>query len=187
MPKISAVLSNRVYDQFMAWLEEYDGGNYGTIVEAAVIKFAEVPDAERRRLVKRVATEKLARGRSGWIGLFWDAYAEEFGESNFDPGNQRAPYAVRSYEYFDCIMLVHPGELESDHRDFDIHVTESPPTVSGVETLTRRFRFTSDDSPYAAASEVAAWVREQHPRAVELRAERQALINGLRPSKGHAV
>ena len=173
MPKISATLSKSVHDDFDTWVRTYEGGNMATVTEAALIKFRDVPDAERRRLVKQVFAGKQARGRSGWIGLFWDAYADEFGERNFDPENNRYLMALRQYANFDCIMLQLPKEVENDPRGFEIHVAESAPTVGGIEHLTRRFHFDMDDSPYVAAAEIATWVRGQQQHAAELREQRK--------------
>lgn len=173
MPKISATLSKGVHDDFEKWVRTYEGGNMATVTEAALIKFREVPDAERRRLVKMIFASKQARGRRGWMGLFWDAYADEFGERNFDPENDRYLLTLRQYAHFDCIMLQLPKEVDDDPRGFEIHVAESPPTVAGVEHLTRRFHFDIDESPFTAAATVAQWVRDQQPLASELRAKRK--------------
>jgi hypothetical protein len=169
MPKTSIALSNLVYADLQSWVNSY-GGNHGTVCEAALMRFRDVADSERRQLVKRIAASKQARGRTGWIGLFWDAYAEEFGKANFDPANERYLMSLRKYAGFDCIMLQLPHEVEGDPRGFEIHVTESPPSVAGMEHITHRFRFTLDDSPFSAAAAVAAC-------ATQLRAERERVTN----------
>lgn len=183
MPKTSIALSNLVYADLQSWVHLY-GGNHGTVCEAALMKFRDVADDERRRLVKRVAASKLARGRTGWIGLFWDAYAEEFGYTNFDPANDRNLMSLRRYQDFDCIMLQLPHEVELDQRGFEVHVTESPPSIAGIEHITHRFRFALDDSPFSAASKVASWVHEQQGRAAELRALRDRVMNPPQESAG---
>lgn len=173
MAKITVSLSTPAYERLGSWVRDHNS-NPSVVTEAALLRFADLSDRERNRAIQHLMATKKATDRTGWMRLFWDGYAEEFGTVNFDRDGSQFT-VLRQYDGFDTIWLQLPPAPEHDKTAI-LHVQESPPVVAGVETITQRFAYTIDYSPFTAAAEVAAWVRKQQPRAEALRAERRRLV-----------
>lgn len=131
--------------------------NPSLVLEASLLRFAALPEAEQLRDIGHLHQARKATTRDGWMRVFWEAVAEEFDSNDFELTGQGNPVAPRSHHGFDMVFLY--DERNPISGPIYVHVFQSPPPVDN-RALMQNWTFTKDDPVYGAARKVANWIRE---------------------------
>jgi hypothetical protein len=152
--KLSISISSGAADKLQALVASRNS-NPSLVLEASLLRFAELPGHEQERDIRRLHQSRKATSRDGWMHVFWQAIAEEFDAEDFDRTGYDNPMAPRSHHGFDMVYLY--DERNPTSGPIYVHVFESR-AING-RALMHNWDFNVDDSVYSAAREVANWVR----------------------------
>jgi hypothetical protein len=130
--------------------------NASVVLEASLLHFAGLASAEQAREVRHLQQARRAGTRDGWMRVFWEALAEEFGLEDFDWTGQGNVLAPRRHGGFSVVFLYDPENPTSG--PIYVHAFQSPP-VAG-RALIRDWTYSADAPVFSAAHEVAMWIRE---------------------------
>jgi hypothetical protein len=131
------------------------------VVDVALVSFANLPEAERQRYLRRHSAGKRATTRSGWMAAFWDLLAEEFHEVDFAHGNVDRCMVDRTRGGFGLVFLNQNAYLpDSEDDGFIVHLFERPPIHDGGTFASQNFRFDRPTPVYQAVTKMASWIRE---------------------------
>jgi hypothetical protein len=132
--------------------------NPSVVLEAALLRFAELSAAEQAREIRHLERARRAATRDGWMHVFWEALAEEFGARDFDLTGEGNPMTLRQHLGFTVVFLLDMQKPTSG--PIYVHAFRSP-VVNG-NGLVRDWTYTKDYPVFSAAREVATWIRENH-------------------------
>lgn len=152
--KLSISLSQQAAAKLEA-LVKLRNSNPSLVLEASLLKFAELPEEQQERDIRRLHLMRKATSRENWMRVFWQAIAEEFDAADFDVTGYGNPLAQRHHHGFDMVYLY--DERYQTSGPINVHVFQSP-LVDG-RALMHDWIFTKDDPVFSAAREVADWIR----------------------------
>jgi hypothetical protein len=153
--KLSISLSEPAGARLSEVVKAHDA-NPSVALEAALLYFAELPTVEQAREVRHLQQARRAATRDGWMHVFWEALAEEFGVRDFDWTGQGNPLTLRQHKGFNVVFLFDVQNPTSG--PIYVHAFQSP-VVDG-RALMRDWTYSKEDPVFTAAREVAAWIRE---------------------------
>jgi len=156
--KISVSISDPAHISLTAMANTHDT-NLSTMVESAVRYFATLPDQTRAKVVRETHAGKRALTRTGWMSVFLDVLAEEFGVTDPYTGTSDHVYAPRTYDGFSVVFLMnYANKPDSDTDPLIVHVWK----VEVTDVMrTIDMYFNQEESVYDAARKVASWIRDQ--------------------------
>jgi hypothetical protein len=76
---LSAVADERLEPIVEKWKS-----NPSVALEAALLRFPDLSPAEQERDLRYLHNQRRSATRDGWMRVFWEALAEEFGAKDFD-------------------------------------------------------------------------------------------------------
>jgi hypothetical protein len=158
--KLSISLSEPAGARLAAVVKAHDA-NPSIVLEAALLHFADLPAAEQQREVRHLQQARVASSRDGWMRVFWQALAEEFGVSDFDLTGEGNPFAARQHHGFNIVYLY--DERTPTSGPIHVHAFQTP-VVDG-RALLRSWTYTKETPVFSAAREVANWIRESEQDA----------------------
>lgn len=159
--KLSISLSERAAGRLDVVVKAHEA-NPSVVLEAALLHFVELPAAEQNREVRHLQQARKATTRDGWMRVFWEALAEEFGAQDFDWTGRGNPLTPRQHHGFSIVYLF--DERSPTSGPIYVHAFQSP-VVDG-RALIQNWTYTKDDAVFSAAREVAKWIRENEPQAM---------------------
>ncbi len=154
--KISISLSDPAGARLAAVVKAHPDSNPSVVLEAALLHFSDLPDADRARDIRHLQQARRANSREGWMRIFWEALAEEFGTRDFDFTGQGNPMTPRQYNGFRIVYLF--DERNPTSGPIYVHAFQSP-VVDGRARI-ENWTFTKDEPVFSAAHQVADWIRE---------------------------
>lgn len=135
--------------------------NPSVVLEAALLYFAELSAPEQQREIQHLQRARRAATRDGWMHVFWEALAEEFGVRDFDLTGEGNPMILRQYLGFTVVFLLDMQRPTSG----PIYVHAFPSSVVDGRALTRDWIYKKEYPVFSAAREVATWIRENQAPA----------------------
>jgi hypothetical protein len=156
--KRSISLSNAADGRLESVVKAHNS-NISVVLEAALLHFAELAADEQAGAIRQLERARRASTRDGWMHVFWEALAEEFGAKDFDWTGDGNPMTLRQHMGFTVVFLLDVQNPTSG--PIYVHAFLSP--VVDARGLVRDWRFTKDDPVFSAAREVAAWIRANQP------------------------
>ena len=158
--KISISLSEPAGTR-LATVVKAHGSNPSVVLEAALLYFADLPTAEQQREVRHLHQSRIASSRDGWMHVFWEALAEEFGVRDFDFTGEGNPFTPRQHHGFNIVYLY--DERNPTSGPIHVHAFQTP-VVDG-RALLRNWTYSKETPVFSAAREVANWIRESEQNA----------------------
>jgi hypothetical protein len=153
--KLSISLSEPAGVRLGSVVKAHDA-NPSVVLEAALLHFADLSSDEQEREVRHLQQARRANSRDGWMRVFWEALAEEFGTRDFDWTGQGNPLTPRQHHGFSIVYLF--DERSPTSGPIYVHAFQSPAIDS--RALIQNWTYTKDDPVFSAARSVANWIRE---------------------------
>lgn len=155
--KLSISISDHAAERLGALVKERNS-NPSLVLEAALLRFADLPVEQQQRDLRWLHNSRKATSRDGWMRVFWEALAEEFDSRDFDFTGQGNPFTPRQHAGFQFAFLY--DERSPTAGPIYVHAFQSPPGSDG-RSLVQNWTFDHRTDPvYGAARRVAQWVRE---------------------------
>jgi hypothetical protein len=155
--KLSISLSDVAAERLKS-LVEGRGSNPSVVLEASLLNFAELPRDDQEREIRHLHNLRRATSRDGWMHVFWEALAEEFGTQDFDWTGQDNPLTPRNHAGFSIVFLY--DERNPTSGPIYVHAFQSPPAADN-RALLQNWQFDKSESVYSAAHQVATWIRNK--------------------------
>lgn len=158
--KISVTLGDGVGERLRLLASEYRV-NQSVITEAALTHFFQTPIPEQDRLIRAISASKKAYTRGRWRATFWDAVFDEFWFPQELRNGRRSDFTPLTFAGFQIWILTY-SIAEPDREDAPFHIVAAASAMSThVSPDTKHdFTFARNDSPYDAARQVVAYIRE---------------------------
>lgn len=131
--------------------------NPSLVLEASLLSFAELPEEDQEREIRRLHNERKATSRDGWMRVFWKALAEEFGVEDFDFTGHDNPFAPRQHGGFSIVFLY--DERNPTSGPIYVHAFQNLPQPDN-RSLIQNWVFEKEQPVYGGARKVASWIRE---------------------------
>ena len=155
--KLSVSLSDIVANELRS-VAKARNSNVSIFVEASVVHFLELPPVEQERAIRQLVNTRAATTRDGWLRVFHQALAEEFGRTDVDWGGMDNPMAFRHHAGFNVGFLLDQARPTSG--PIYVHAFEATPAPD-QRSLVQDWTFEMTDPVYAAARSVAEWIRQR--------------------------
>jgi hypothetical protein len=159
--KLSISLSEPAGHRLRAVVKAHDA-NPSVVLEAALLHFSDLPVAEQSREIRNLQQARKAATRDGWMRVFWEALAEEFGGHDFDRTGEGNVLTQRQHRGFSIVYLYDQHNPTSG--PIYVHAFQSP-FVDG-RALIQNWTYTKNDPVFSAAREVANWIRQNESQAM---------------------
>jgi hypothetical protein len=159
--KLSISLSDQAA-RCLRTLVEGRNSNPSLVLEASLLRFADLPQADQERDLRYLHNTRRSATRDGWMRVFWEALAEEFGAKDFDFSGRGNPLAPRQHGGFKVVFLF--DQQNPTSGPIYVHAFEYPPAPDN-RSLIQNWTFEKTEPVYAAARKVATWIQQNTDHA----------------------
>jgi hypothetical protein len=156
--KLSINLSRAVYDR-LGEIVTSEGSNASIVCEAALLAFERVDVRERTKMLRQLLAERRPQTPRSWRGLFWTALADEFGVREMAAGADQYLMAARPYEGFQVIFDAQHALQPGHENEIVVFTDTAPPYTDRTRRIGSTWNYNVTDSVFAAAHDVAEWIR----------------------------
>jgi hypothetical protein len=156
--KVSISLTGDAAATLRNLVERFDS-KPSSVVEAAIVQLAALPEPQQARLIRESDSNKKAYTRSRWRTTFWAAMRDEFG-INLKLRAPERDFAPQTYQGFDIVFLFNSlNDLEPEDGAFIVHIMKSPHLNTSGADVRQTFYYPRVNSPYDAAHKTAEWIQ----------------------------
>lgn len=155
--KLSISLTDSIAKTLSSTAKDSDT-SVSSVIESALRRFEALPASEQKKAIRETHGYKRALTRTGWMSVFWEILADEFGRTDFAHGDPDRVAVLRTYDGFCVVFLDNWSSVDDAERgELIVHIFESPGGQHGPVDTTR---YQQTDSVFNAARSTADWIRK---------------------------